>query len=265
MSLDLTQINAVISDMDGVLWRGDHVLPQVVEFFNFLRRENIPFALATNNSGKHPLTYVKRLEEIGIPNVEPWQIITSGTATASYLQTQYGEGTPIYLIGMPGLADVMLEANFVLQAEDAAAVVAGIDFSFNYDKALTATHLIRNGAAFVGTNGDLTFPNPRGLSPGAGSILAMLEAATDIKPVVIGKPEFAMFEVALRRLGTEAGHTLMIGDRLNTDISGGKHAGLKTAFVLTGVHTTNDADTLRIWPDETFSGLGHLLSTWQNA
>lgn len=265
MPLDLTRINAVISDMDGVLWRGDHVLPQVVEFFNFLRRENIPFALATNNSGKHPLTYVKRLTEIGIPNVEPWQIITSGTATASYLQSKYPTGVPIYMVGMPGLGDVLTEAGFVLQEEDAAAVVSGIDFNFTYEKALKATLLIRGGAAFVGTNGDLTFPNPAGLSPGAGSILAMIEAATDVKPTVIGKPEKAMFEVALHRLDTDPAHCLMIGDRLNTDISGGKNAGLNTAFVLTGVHTSDDADRLKIHPDETYSGLGHLLSTWQNA
>lgn len=265
MALDLSNIQAVVSDMDGVLWRGTETMPHAIEFFTYLAERGIPFVLATNNSGRHPEYYAKRLLDLGFPKVEPWQIVTSGTATASYLHTQYEQGTRLYVTGNEGLKQVLTEAGFVVAEHEVQAVVSGIDFNFTYDIAVAATTLIRGGAAFIGTNGDLTFPTATGLAPGAGSILAMIEAATDVKPTVIGKPEVAMFEAALRAMNATPQATLMLGDRLNTDISGAHAAGLKSAFVLTGVHTTQHMETLGITPDAIFNDLGELLAAWQNA
>jgi 4-nitrophenyl phosphatase len=260
--MPLTQIKAVVSDMDGVLWRGQVPLPGMPEFFTFLREQQIPFALATNNSGKHPEDYIEKLASMGVPDLEAWQIVTSGTATVDYLKQQYPHGARLYIIGNPGLFRVLEEADFTITAENVDAVVVGIDFDFTYDKARTATLLISNhGAAFVGTNPDVTFPSPGGLVPGAGSVIGMIQLATDVQPTIIGKPQRAMFDVAVQRLGTKASETLMLGDRLNTDIEGGHSAGLKTALVLTGVSSRHDVADIQ--PDYVFDDLLALIAAWR--
>lgn len=252
----------MIADMDGVLWRGNEALPGLVAFFDFLREKNLPIALATNNSSRSPQDYVTKLGAMGVTGIDPRQIITSGAATASYLTTQYTAGTRIHVVGMPGLIAQIESAGFKAAEDDVAAVVVGIDFEFTYAKAQHAVRLIRNGAAFVGTNGDLTFPSPDGLVPGAGSLIAMIEAASDVNPVVIGKPEPAMFEAALRALGSAASETLMIGDRMNTDIAGAAQLGMPTALLLTGVTTREALGESDSQPDGVFADLPDLMSQW---
>jgi 4-nitrophenyl phosphatase len=260
--MTLTDIKAVVSDMDGVLWRGQVPLPGMPEFFAFLREQGIPFTLATNNSGKHPLEYVQKLAEMGVPDLETWQIVTSGTATVDYLKEKYPDGARLYVIGNPGLFRVLEEAQFTITAENVDAVVVGIDSDFTYEKARTATLLIRyHGAAFIGTNPDVTYPSPAGLVPGAGSVIGMIQLATDATPTIIGKPQRAMFDVAVNRLGTSASETLMLGDRLNTDIEGGQAAGLKTALVLTGVSHREEINNIQ--PDFVFDDLIALVNAWR--
>ncbi|MCU0512057.1 MAG: HAD-IIA family hydrolase [Anaerolineae bacterium] len=251
----LTGMQALIMDMDGVLWRGDEALPGLAAFFAWLRRAGRPFVLATNNSSRPPAQYVQKLAGLGVPDILPQQIITSATATAIYLRARYPAGTRVHVVGMDGVRQALLEADFALVEEDAAVVVAGVDFELTYDKAKRAALMIRAGADFVGTNPDATFPTPEGLIPGAGSILALLETAGGKAPLVIGKPEPAMFEVALRRLGTLPEQTLMVGDRLDTDIFGAYRAGLKTALVLTGVSRREDVAHSPVLPDAIFEDL----------
>lgn len=259
------KIRAVVMDMDGVLWRGDEPLPAMHETFEWLRESETPFVLATNNSSKTQADYVAKLSRLGVADVPESAIVTSGTATAAYMQKHYPAGTPVDVVGMDGLRRILDAAGFDLSgAEMPQVVVAGIDFRLTYDTLKRAALHIRAGADFVGTNPDLTFPSPEGLVPGAGSVLAALEAATDTAPVVIGKPSTPMFETALETLGTAPEETLMIGDRLNTDISGGQAAGMKTALLFTGVTSpnvlTNPDNT--IWPDVAYDGLPELLSAW---
>lgn len=262
--MPLLDIKAVVSDMDGVLWRGQSPLPGLAEFFTFLRGQNIPFVLATNNSGRHPKDYIQKLAEMGVANMETWQIVTSGTATVDYLKQQYPNGARLYVIGNPGLFRILEEADFTITEESVDAVVTGIDFDFTYQKARTATLLIRNhGAAFIGTNPDVTFPSPAGLVPGAGSVIGMIQHATDVEPTIIGKPQRAMFDVAIQRLGTKASETLMLGDRLNTDIEGGHAAGLQTAMVLTGVSRRDDIGDIQ--PDYIFENLPALVDAWKTS
>lgn len=258
----LNDLKAVILDMDGVLWRGSEPLPGMTDFIAFLRQRDIPFALATNNSSRLPAQYVEKLAGMGVPDMRPEQIVTSGTATVDYLQRTYAPGTRIHVFGMEGLRHLVREGGFVLVDEAPQAVVVGIDFDLHYAAARKAALLIRAGADFIGTNPDRTFPTPDGLVPGTGSLLALLEAATDVTPTIIGKPEPAMFRAALRTLGSDAARTLMIGDRLGTDIAGGKGAGLRTALVLTGVTTRDEAATSPIQPDAMFEDLPHLLRAW---
>ncbi len=261
--MSLKSIRAVISDMDGVLWEGNQPLPGIQALFAFLREQPLPFALATNNSTNSPANYVQKLAKMGVPDVPESSIITSSIATALYLQTRYPAGTRLYMVGMAGLREQLEKAGFVLADHDVQAVVSGGDFEFTYEKAKRATLLIRAGADFIGTNPDVTFPTPEGLVPGAGSILAMLEAATEQKPLVVGKPEPAMFEAALRILQTLPEETLMIGDRLDTDIAGAHHAGLQTALVLTGITQRDDLPDSPVQPDFVFETLEELLRAWQ--
>jgi 4-nitrophenyl phosphatase len=260
--MDFSTIRAVVMDMDGVLWRGDTPLPGMIALFERLRARNLPFMLASNNSTTAPTDYAAKLARLGVANIAPREIITSSTATASYLQTHYPAGTRVYIIGMDGLRRVLTEAGFTIADEDVRAVIVGGDFEVTYAKLKRATLLIRAGADFIGTNPDPTFPLPEGLAPGAGSLIAAVRTATDCEPVIIGKPGRPMFEAALQQLGTAAAETLMIGDRLDTDILGAQRAGLRTALVLTGVTHRDQLPASPIQPDAVFDDLPALLDAW---
>jgi 4-nitrophenyl phosphatase len=257
--LDIREIAGVVADMDGVLWRGDEPLPGMAAFFDLLRALGLPFALATNNSSKSPADYVGKLARLGIAGVQESQIVTSGTATVTYLETHYPAGTAVHVLGGDGLKHMITAGGFNL-ADDAPVVVVGIDFQLTYDKLKRAALLIRGGADFIGTNDDATFPSPDGLVPGAGSLLAALHTATGHAPNVMGKPGAPMFHAALRAVGTPIERTLMIGDRLNTDIMGAQAVGLRTALVLTGVTTRDELAQSSAQPDYVYDGLPALIA-----
>ena len=259
--MDFSGIDGVIMDMDGVLWRGDTMLPGVAPFFEFLRARGLPFVLASNNSSKTPADYVAKLLSMDIDGVTERQIVTSGTATVDYLLRHYPAGSAVHVLGGDGLKAMVTGAGFTL-TDDARIVVAGIDFNLTYNKLKRAAFLIRAGADFIGTNGDATFPLADGLAPGAGSILAALEKATDRQPFVIGKPNEPMFAAALHALGTAPGTTLMIGDRLDTDIQGAQQAGLPAVLVLTGVTTRATLAASEINPEGVFDDLPALIAAW---
>lgn len=262
VGLDLKAIRGVVSDMDGVLWRSTEILPGAVDFFALLRRLGIPFILASNNSSRSPADYVAKIEKAGLGPVTENEIVTSATATADYLKTHYAPGTRVHVLGGDGLRGLVDAAGFPQVLEDADVVVAGLDFDLTYDKLRRAALLIRAGADFIGTNDDATFPSTEGLIPGAGSLLAALRTATDRMPQVMGKPGRAMFETALRKLGTAPEATLMIGDRLNTDITGAQETGLRTALVLSGVSTREEAAAASTPPDAIFDNLAALYAAW---
>ncbi|MFN8375515.1 MAG: HAD-IIA family hydrolase [Anaerolineae bacterium] len=261
--MDLASIRAVTLDMDGVLWRDDTPMPGLREFFDFIRANNIAYTLATNNSYKTPAAYVAKLLNMGVMDVDEALVITSATATADYMRQHYPVATRVYVVGGNGLREALADAGMEVVDEGARVVVAGIDPQLTYDKLKHATLQIRAGADFIGTNPDKTFPTPEGLAPGAGSVLAAIAAATDRQPIVIGKPDTPMLETALRIMGTSADHTLMVGDRLDTDILGGQRTGMKTAFVLTGVSTRADIALTGIVPDGVYEHLLDLTRAWQ--
>lgn len=245
---ELGAIEAVVSDLDGVVWRGDEMLPGAVDFFSVLRSRGMRMAFATNNSGKTPAQYVARLTAVGIP-VEEHQIVTSGVVTARYLAEHHAPGTVVHVLGNPGLRSVIAAQGFTVTGHEdrvgdypkAAVVVASIDRELSYDRLAAAMAAILAGADFIGTNGDPTLPVVGGLLPGSGTVIAALEAATGRRAKLMGKPEAPMFAHALEVLGSGPGRTLMIGDRLDTDILGARRAGLLTALVLTGSTTSRQA------------------------
>lgn len=256
--MDFSRIRAVISDMDGVLWRGDEPLPGLSAFFEVLRARGLPYMLATNNSSRTQADYVRKLAKMGISGVPESAVITSGNASAAYMRARYPQGTRVHVFGEAGLREIMTAAGFTVADTDVRVVVAGAKWTLTYDDLKIASRLIAAGADFIGTNPDATYPLPDGLAPGAGSLIAALQTASGRAPVIIGKPHPPMFEAALAALGTAPGETLMIGDRLNTDIAGAAQCGLCSALVLTGVSETDDLNG-SVRPDAVFDGLPALV------
>lgn len=259
----LRSIKGLLIDMDGVLYRGNEPISGGREFVALLRREGTPFLLLTNNSTRMPVQYVDKLARMGI-EVGEGDILTSAQATALYLERIASPGAKVYLIGEEGLRAALRERGYVM-AEDADFVVVGMDTRFTYEKLKTASLLIRDGARFIGTNPDRTFPSEEGIIPGNGAILAALEAATGVAPTVVGKPEPAMFELALAKLGVREERTAIIGDRLETDVLGGHRSGLITVLVLSGIANRRELEDFHLKPDFVFEDIEHLHRAWAEA
>jgi 4-nitrophenyl phosphatase len=259
---NLRRLEHLIIDMDGVLYRGIEALPGTAEFLAFLRERGIAFVLATNNSTRTQQQYVEKLATMGV-TVQAEEILTSALATANYLAGIAPKDARVFVVGQDGLIAALEDRGFELVEDDAEYVVVGMDFAFQYDRLAEATLQIRAGAPFIGTNPDRTFPSERGIVPGAGSLLAFLETATDVKPTVIGKPGTAMLEQALTQMGAKAASTGMLGDRLETDILAGQRAGLLTLLVLSGVTAREMLAGAEIQPDLVFQDVADLHEVWQ--
>lgn len=260
--LDLPTTRHLIVDMDGVLWRGNTPVEGLEDFFAFLRRRDVAFVLATNNASKRPEQYVQKLAGLGV-DVPVESIVTSGLATAAYLADHAPAGAPVHVIGMEGIRDALSDQGFELVEENADYVVVGWTIELTWQKLAAATLQIRDGATFIGTNPDVTFPSEAGLVPGNGATLAALEAATGVTPTIIGKPEPWLYREAMDRMGASAGTTAVIGDRLETDILGGKRASIGTVLVLSGVSTRQDVAGSAIRPDLVCEDIRHVMQTWQ--
>ena len=265
-------IKNLILDMDGVLWRGDTPMPGLVDFFDVLRAADIGFILATNNATKTAAMYTERLARFGVA-VLPQQILTSAEATASYLADRFPSGSAIYVIGAKGLHDAVSAKGFrILSAADvhagakaaapiaAAAVVAGLSPDMTYPEIAMGVYLVNQGVPFIGTNPDTTFPSEIGPLPGAGALLAMIIAATNVEPIIIGKPGPIIFQEAVKRLGGDPSTVAMVGDRLSTDIQGAEAAGLRAILVLSGISTREEAETGPVRPDYIFADIAELAS-----
>ncbi len=268
--MKFSAIAGLICDMDGVLWRGDEPLDGLRMLFGWLHERQIPYMLVTNNSSRTQADYVAKLLTMGVEGVRPDQIITSSIATADYMRSRYPAGTRVYAVGMSGLRAALEEEGFeVLPSNEtfypdypAQVVVSGIDFALSYNQLTTAALHLQYGADFIGTNGDVSFPIPQGESPGAGSILALLQTATGREPTVIGKPRAPMFESALQALNLSADSVLMLGDRLDTDIAGAQGVGMPTALVLTGVTKADDMINQQVWADVVYEDLPGFVRAW---
>lgn len=256
----LTDITHLIIDMDGVLYRGNQPMPRLCEFITFLREQSIRFILATNNSTRTPQERVDKLALMGV-EVSPDEILNSGQATARFLARQYPAGTRVHVFGMAALRQALTDEGFVLADEDVELVVASMDRNVSYEKLEQATLLIRGGARFIATNLDPTFPSEKGLLPGTGSLIQALRTASGVEPTAIGKPEPAMYELAMDAMNAAPESTAVIGDRVDTDILGGKRAGIKTICVLSGASDRTEAEA--IGTDLICDDIAELLEIWR--
>lgn len=254
----LRDLRGFILDLDGTLYRGNTVIPGAAEFVAGLRRAGIPALFLTNNSTTPPAAVARRLTGMGIP-AAPADVLGSAEATAAVLAAEMPGGR-LYVVGEVGLREALSAGGLVLTDDFRAAdaVVVGMDREVTYPKLRDAALAIRRGAPFIATNADRTLPTEAGLVPGAGSLVGMLEIATDVKPRVIGKPSAAIMELGLRRLGTPAALTASVGDRPETDILGGQAAGMPTIAVLTGAGTAEQFAAMQPGPDWLFEDLAAL-------
>lgn len=258
--LELKQARGIVLDMDGVLYRGDEPLPGMLDFINGCATHQLPYLFVTNNSMRTPDQYVHKLAKMGA-NVPVDRIITSGTTLVDYLTQHYPRGTRIYMFGMPALHELLYSeaTGFVFDPERPELVVNGSDLTFTYEKLKLAMRAIRAGATWIATNADTTLPVEDGLWPGAGALIAAVRAATNAEPLVLGKPEPEMMRQALARLGLPAEQSIMVGDRLDTDILGGLRVGMTTVLVLTGVEVEAGSDGQTIKADYVMRGLDELV------
>lgn len=233
-------------DMDGVLVHEEHPIPGAPEFIERLRERGTPFLILTNNSMYTPRDLVGRLRAIGM-EVEPERIWTSALATARFLDEQRPGGTA-HVVGEAGLTTALHEIGYVLSERSPDYVVLGETRTYSFEAITRAIRLIRDGARFIATNPDRTGPSSSGPLPATGSVAALITAATGSEPYFIGKPNPLMMRSALRAIGAHSESTMMIGDRMDTDVVAGLEAGLETVLVLTGVTTVDDVENFPYRP-----------------
>ncbi len=251
-------IRNLIIDMDGVLWRESEPIGDLPTIFSRMSHLNLNFILASNNATKTIDQLKQKLKSFGV-EINPKQVINSAFATAMYLSKKHPQGGPVFIIGEEGLIRCLAEFNFYHDEQNVLAVVVALDRNLTYQKLKQASLLIMSGIPWIGTNPDRTFPTSEGLIPGAGAIIAALEAATGIQPKIIGKPQPEIYLAALSRLGATPSETMVIGDRLDTDIVGAQKIGCPTALVLSGVTSQSTASLWQPAPDIIADDLNSVL------
>ena len=255
---------AVLLDMDGVVYLGDMPLPGVQDFLDYLESTGRKWLCVTNNSSKTPAMFVEKLAKMDVRATEE-NVLGSAVATASWMANAYPQKGKALMVGEEGLSAALEAYGFEMTEDrhEAEFVVAGIDFDLTYAKLERAALAIRNGATFVGTNSDPSFPNEHGQVPGAGSILALLATATSVQPTVIGKPNAGMFDMATSLLDVTAEQTMMVGDRYDTDIAGAVPLGMTTVGVLTGVTTAESYAQENPPPNIVLHGIPELMALFK--
>lgn len=234
----IDRFDAVLSDLDGVVYEGPHAIGGAVESLERLRSENIPLIFVTNNASRSVTQVAEHLSELGI-KITSDQVISSAQVSAVLLQDRLPQGSNVMVTGSESLAQIVREAGMrpvKTQQENPQAVVQGFDPSIGWkDLAETAFVLADPDILWVATNTDSSIPQARGIAPGNGTLVAAVASATRRVPLVAGKPEAAIFQAGAQRVN--AHKPVVIGDRLDTDILGGNRAGFSTIAVLTGVDT----------------------------
>lgn len=255
------EFDGFLVDLDGVVWVGRELIPGAVEALCELHEADKEVVFVTNNPGRPASTYVERLREVGVP-VEDGRVVTAGVATAGLAAERIGTGASAFVIGAPAFHDSVADAGLrPLEGEagrEADAVIVSGHRGFDYEELLTATLALQSGAALFATSRDPTLPMPDGAWPGTGSILAAVETASGKRAEIGGKPEHHLFDQARALIG-DAKRVAMVGDRVASDIDGGRRAGLATVLVLSGATSSEQAAEVDPAPDLIVDDLTALL------
>src|SRR5690242_19510165 len=233
-------IKNYLTDMDGVILRGRTLIPGAAEFLQRLRAKDIPFLILTNNSQYTQRDLQVRLSFMGL-EVPPEAIFTSALATAQFLDDQRPEGRA-YVIGESGLTTALHDIGYVLTDQEPEYVVLGETTTYSFERITQAIRFVTAGARFIATNPDVMGPGEGGIVPATGAVAALISAATGVQPYFVGKPNPLMMRTALRTIDAHSENSVMIGDRMDTDIVAGIESGLRTILVLTGVTTRDQVE-----------------------
>jgi NagD protein len=225
-------------DMDGVLLKGSELIPGADQFVERLRESDVPYLVLTNNPVYTPGDLAHRLRTTGL-KVPAERIFTSAMATARFLQSQRSEGTA-FVVGESGLTEAIHHIGWVITDRDPQYVVLGETHSYNLERITKAIRFVAGGAHFIATNPDPVGPGEGGIVPACGAMAALIEKATGQSPFFVGKPNPLMMRTALNYLGVHSESTVMIGDRMDTDIIAGVESGMETILVLSGVTHRED-------------------------
>ena len=247
-----------ICDMDGVIYHGNKLLPDVREFVEWLYRENKSFLFLTNSSERSPKELQQKLERMGL-YVDEHHFYTSALATANFISSQK-PGCTAYIIGAPGRVNALYEKGITMNSIDPDYVVVGETGSYNYEMLVHASNLVRNGAKLIGTNTDLTGPVEDGIVPACRALISPIELATGKQAYFVGKPNPLMMRTGLKMLGVHSEEAVMIGDRMDTDVIAGIETGLDTVLVLSGVTSLEDVNMYPYRPKYIFNGVGDVFS-----
>jgi len=227
-------------DMDGVLVSGRMIIPGADGFIQRLQELGIEFLVLTNNPLYTPRDLAHRLHNIGL-NVPQERIFTSAMATARFLHSQKPEGTA-FVIGESGLTEAIHKSGYIITDHAPDYVVLGETHTYNLELITKAIRLIVDGARFIATNPDPVGPAEGGLVPACGAMAALIETASGTSPFFVGKPNPLMMRTALNYLEVHSENTVMVGDRMDTDILAGVESGMETILVLSGVTQREDVD-----------------------
>ncbi|MCI1891261.1 TIGR01457 family HAD-type hydrolase [Schleiferilactobacillus perolens] len=249
-------------DLDGTIYKGKERIPAAKGFIERLQAAHVPFLFLTNNTTKTPEAVVDNLAHNHGIHVSPETVYTPSLATAAYLTSRaqtVGHKFSFYCIGELGLKKALLDAGMTLEEVNPDYVVVGLDYDVTYHKFETATLAIKRGARFIGTNEDTNLPNERGLVPGAGSLVALVERATQQKAFYIGKPQVPIMRAALNEIGLPPKDVIMVGDNYHTDIQAGINTGMDTLLVTTGYTKPTEVPKLPVKPTYVVAS----LADWQ--
>lgn len=248
---------AFICDMDGVIYHGNRLLPGVIEFVNWLKTEGKAFLFLTNSSERSPRELCEKMLRLGL-EIQEEHFYTSALATAAFLSQQHPGGSA-FVIGEAGLTNALYNVGFSMNDTNPDYVVMGDTRSYSYEKLEQAVMLVRNGAKLIGTNPDVTGPAEKGIVPSTGALIAPIELATGSKAYFVGKPNPLIMRHALKKLGSRREDTVIIGDRMDTDIIAGIESEITTVLVLSGVTNREDLKHFAYRPRYILDGVGDII------
>lgn len=235
-------------DMDGVLVRGSAIIPGANQFLERLEQQGCKYLILTNNPLFTPADLAHRLQNTGL-NVTEDKIFTSAIATARFIKRQKPHGKA-FVIGESGLTSPIHNAGYIITDIEPDYVVLGETFAYNLEMITKAIRLIAAGAKFLATNPDVSGPTENGIVPACGAMAALIEKACGKSPFFIGKPNPLMMRMALNYLEAHSEETVMVGDRMDTDIVAGLTSGMATILVMSGVTQPGDIDRFPYLPTE---------------
>ncbi|AIG64487.1 HAD family hydrolase [Corynebacterium atypicum] len=251
-----------LSDMDGVLIKEGEMIPGADRFLAALEENGVEFMVLTNNSIQTPRDLSARLRSQGL-DIPPERIWTSATATSDFLRRQSDHGTA-YVVGEAGLTTGIHEAGWILTDTDPEFVVLEETRTYSFEAITTAINLITAGARFICTNPDVTGPAPQGILPATGSVAALITAATGREPYYIGKPNPIMMRSALNTIGAHSERTVMISDRMDTDVKSGLEAGMRTVLVRSGISDDAEINRYPYRPTVVIDSVAELAERWDD-